>query len=744
MTDQQPDMMDTTPSSEGTESTTEVEMSDATNQTTDDAVLGIDFGSQTCVASLAIRGKGLPVLVPNNLSNLSTPNVVSFRPDERVIGEEGANRMISDAQSTVSLVKLIVGKRYSELAPELINSLPYKLLQGEGDSVLIKVNYGEGEKDGLFTPSHVAGMMLKEMANYAFKQQNLQAKKVVIAIPSSWGPVEKRAITDAATIAGLEVISLISENTAVALDYGYTHDLEEKEPAKKVAVVNLGHQFFGVQIVEYTKGKVRVLASTCATGIGGAEIDNRLVQHFAKEFKEKYKADALSNSKARARLQRACEKAKKVLSTIPETDLEMDCLMDDIFVKGRITRTTMEGLIQDLLGKMKELIAVALSEAGVKAEELVEIEIVGGGLRIPSVQQAISDAFGGKELLKNIDGSSAVAEGAAIYAAVSTPGFELSYQVEDAFLSIPPSAQSEGGLSEQQLQESIEREKKMDEKDRERAETGAAKNQLETSLYDWRDKVASDLFSQDVGDKKEDLLALFRDVEDWLYSDEGEEANKARIVEKLREVREKIEQISPKFHLKLVEIQQQKEKEIEEATKERERLASLPSVSSRDKTEKPLTKKEKFEAAKKRKNQGNLCFKDGDFEGAVSRYVSAVSLADEVYDSVTDEEKAELKELKVSSFLNLAMCCLKLNESTKAIDMCKKVLELDPNNVKALFRRAHALRNKKEFESAMKDLAKAQQIEPQNQDVSKAIIQVKKLLDEEKSREKKTYARMFS
>jgi molecular chaperone DnaK (HSP70) len=549
-----------------------------------------------------------------------------------VIGEEAANRMISDAQSTVSLTKLLLGKRFSELNPELVSSLPYKIQKGDRDQVMIKVNYGEEEKESLFTVPHVSAMVLKELVHYTTKYNNRTPKKVVIAIPSSWGAEEKRAITDAAKIAGLEVISLISENTAVALTYGFTHDLEEKDPPKNVAVVNLGHQFFAVQIVEYTKKKLRVLSSTCDSGIGGGVIDNRLVQHFAKDFKERYKGvDALSNVKARTRLQRACEKAKKVLSTIPETDLELDCLMDDIFVKGKIARTTLEGLIQDQLEKMKELIAKALSDACLKPDQIAEVEVVGGGLRIPSVQAAISEAFGGKELLKNIDGSSAVAEGAAIFAAISTPGFEFAYEVEDEFLRQQPAAE---GLREAELQDAIERERKMDEKDRIRADTSAAKNQLETQLYDLRDKVNSDLFSQDVGsnEKKDELLSAFRGLEDWLYSDEGETASKEAIFEKLQELRNDIERISPALHRKLLEIQEQKEKELAQAAAERERKASEPSISSRDKTEKPLTKKEKFEAAKKRKNQGNICFKDGDFEGAVSRYVGAVTLADEIWD----------------------------------------------------------------------------------------------------------------
>jgi len=176
-------------------------------------------------------------------------------------------------------------------------------------------------------------------------------------------------------------------------------------------------------------------------------------------------------------------------------------------------------------------------------------------------------------------------------------------------------------------------------------------------------------------------------------------------------------------------------------------LASILPTHSRDRLEKPLTKKEKIEAAVKRKNQGNTCFKDGDHQNAARRYLQAIVLADDLLGGTSpleEEEKNEVSQCKVASHLNLAAVCLKASDWKRVIDNCQKALDIDPQNVKARFRRAEALKATKDYDQALLDLNAALKIDPNNAEVTKASNLIKKLIQERTQKEKQAYAKMFS
>jgi heat shock protein 4 len=259
--------------------------------------------------------------------------------------------------------------------------------------------------------------------------------------------LQRRAVIDAATIAGLRPLRLFHETTATALAYGiYKTDLPESDQLN-VAFVDVGHASMQVSIVGYKKGQLKMLSHSYDRSLGGRDFDEALFKHFAAKFKEEYKIDVYQNARACIRLRVACEKLKKMLSANPEAPMNIECLMDEKDVRGFIKRDEFEHISAPVLERVKGPLEKALAEAGLTTEDVHFVEVVGSGSRVPAVMKIITEFFG-KEPRRTMNASECVARGCALQCAILSPTFKVrEFQVNEGFpfsvaLSWKPDAQN--------------------------------------------------------------------------------------------------------------------------------------------------------------------------------------------------------------------------------------------------------------------------------------------------------------
>ena len=284
-----------------------------------------------------------------------------------------------------------------------------------------------------FTATQLVSMFFSKVKSTASAELKLPVSDIVISVPPWFTDVQRRSIMDAAEIAGLKLLRLINDTTATALGYGITKlDLPTaEEKPRRVAFVDIGHSNYACSIVEFKKGELAVKSTTYDRHFGGRDFDKALVDHFAKEFKEKYKIDINTNPKARVRVATAAEKMKKILSANSQAPISIESLMNDVDVSSVMKRDDLEALLQPLLDKATVPLEQALAEAKLKPEDIDSIEMVGGCTRIPALKDRISKFFG-KSLSFTVNQDEAVARGCAFSCAILSPVFRVrDFSVHD-------------------------------------------------------------------------------------------------------------------------------------------------------------------------------------------------------------------------------------------------------------------------------------------------------------------------
>ncbi|KAJ8452037.1 hypothetical protein Cgig2_016618 [Carnegiea gigantea] len=386
------------------------------------SVVGFDFGNESCVVAVA-RQRGIDVVL-NDESKRETPAIVCFGDKQRFIGTAGSASAMMNPKNTISQIKRLIGRPFSD--PELqrdIKSLPFTVIEGPDGFPLIHVRYlGENKT---FTPTQVLGMLFSNLKGIAEKNLNAAVVDCCIGIPVYFTDQQRRAVMDAATIAGLHPLRLIHETTATALAYGiYKTDLPENDPIN-VAFVDIGHASMQVCVAAFKKAQLKILAHAFDRNLGGRDFDEALFQHFAAKFKEEYKIDVFQNARACLRLRAACEKLKKVLSANPEAPLNIECLMDEKDVRGFIKREEFEQLSIPILERVKKPLEKALAEAGLAVENIHAVELVGSASRVPAVLKILTEFFG-KEPRRTMNASECVAKGCALQCAILSPTFKVN------------------------------------------------------------------------------------------------------------------------------------------------------------------------------------------------------------------------------------------------------------------------------------------------------------------------------
>uniref|UniRef100_A0A804Q0Y8 Heat shock 70 kDa protein 14 n=1 Tax=Zea mays TaxID=4577 RepID=A0A804Q0Y8_MAIZE len=394
------------------------------------SVVGFDLGNESCIVAVA-RQRGIDVVL-NEESKRETPAIVCFGDKQRFIGTAGAASSTMNPKNSISQIKRLLGRKYSD--PEVqrdLASFPFRVTEGPDGFPLVHVRYLGEERT--FTSTQLLAMVLSNLKGIAEGNLNAAVVDCCIGIPVYFTDLQRRAVLDAATIAGLQPLRLFHETTATALAYGiYKTDLPENDQLN-VAFVDVGHASMQVSVVGYKKGQLKMLSHTYDQSLGGRDFDEALFKHFAAKFKEEYKIDVYQNARACIRLRVACEKLKKVLSANPEAPLNIECLMDEKDVRGFIKREEFEQISASVLERVKGPLEKALAEAGLTTENVHFVEVVGSGSRVPAIIKIITDFFG-KEPRRTMNASECVARGCALQCAILSPTFKVrEFQVNDGF-----------------------------------------------------------------------------------------------------------------------------------------------------------------------------------------------------------------------------------------------------------------------------------------------------------------------
>jgi heat shock protein 4 len=385
------------------------------------SVVGFDLGNESCIVAVT-RQRGIDVVL-NDESKRETPAIVCFGDKQRFIGTAGAASIMMNPKNAVSQIKRLIGRQFND--PELqrdLKTFPFNVTEGPDGYTLIHARYlGEVRA---FTPTQVLGMVLSNLKGIAEKNLNAAVVDCCIGIPVYFTDLQRRAVLDAATIAGLHPLRLIHETTATALAYGvYKTDLPENDQLN-VAFVDIGHVSMQVCIAGFKKGQLKILAHSFDRSLGGRDFDEVLFQHFAAKFKDEYKIDVFQNARACLRLRAGCKKLKEMLSTNPEAPLNIECLMDEKDVRGFIKRDEFEQISIPILERVKRPLEKALAEAGLTIENVHMVEVVGSGSFVPAIIRILTEFFK-KEPRCTKNASECVARGCALECAILSSTFKV-------------------------------------------------------------------------------------------------------------------------------------------------------------------------------------------------------------------------------------------------------------------------------------------------------------------------------
>lgn len=398
------------------------------------SVVGIDFGDETAKVAVA-KGGGIEVVL-NAVGKRKSETMVGFNGPQRFLAEEAGTQQPNNLANTVTSIKRFLGRSWNDA--DMQRELPFvfnKVVDREG-KVAAEVQYDD--KAQAFWYEQTAGAVLSKLKAHAELGSTQKVSDCVIAVPVWWTDAQRRAMADAAAIAGLNVLRLVNENAAIALQYAMSRAGVEVKEEKKILLVDMGHAHTTATVVDFPKDNqtLSVLGVGYDQFLGGRDFDLLLYDHFAADIKQRYKLDVATNNKARYKLLKESNRLKQMLSVNTRVPWSIEYFMNDTDVKGVIERPTLEELAaQSLLPRLIKVLQTALDSAGLKKEDLSAVEIVGGGVRMPMVQKAIEDFFG-KPPSKTLDGDESVAKGAAWMCAMISPVKRVGkpFEVKDVAL----------------------------------------------------------------------------------------------------------------------------------------------------------------------------------------------------------------------------------------------------------------------------------------------------------------------
>ncbi|MBI4829499.1 MAG: molecular chaperone DnaK [Nitrospinae bacterium] len=381
-------------------------------------IIGIDLGTTNSV--VAVMEGGEPKVIVNQEGARTTPSVVAFTKDGKtLVGQAAKNQAITNAENTVYSIKRFMGRRPEEV-PEEIKMVPFKVEKGPQGQAAVDIR---GKQ---YSPEEISALILQKLKSAAESYLGEKVTEAVITVPAYFNDAQRQATKDAGKIAGLEVKRIINEPTAAALAYGL-----DKQKDETVAVYDLGGGTFDISVLEVGDNVVEVKATNGDTHLGGDNFDQLVINWLIDEFRKEQGIDLSKDVMALQRLKEAAEKAKKELSSMPETEINLPCLPADAagpkHMQTKLTRAKLEQMIGDLVNRTMGPVKNAMKDAGLQPSDIHEAILVGGSTRVPMVEKLVKDYFG-KEPHKGVNPDEVVALGAAIQAGV------LAGEVKDILL----------------------------------------------------------------------------------------------------------------------------------------------------------------------------------------------------------------------------------------------------------------------------------------------------------------------
>ena len=356
-------------------------------------IIGIDLGTTNSVVAV-VEGSD-PKVIPNPEGSRLTPSVVAYTDGgETHVGEPARRQAVTNPQRTVYSVKRFMGRRFAETT-DADKMVPYEVSKGDNGYTQIRID----DKD--YTPQEVSAKTLRKLKEAAESYLGHKVNKAVITVPAYFNDAQRQATKDAGQIAGLEVARIINEPTAAALAYGL-----DKKSDERIVVFDLGGGTFDVSVLEVADtesgdGSSRVFQVVSTSGdtqLGGDDFDEALINYVAEQFKSDNGVDLRQDTMALQRLQEACEKAKKELSSVPSTDINLPFITADAsgpkHLQMTVTQAKFEELVDDLVTRCRKPVEQALSDAGLSPSDIDEVVLVGGSTRVPKVREMVQAIFG--------------------------------------------------------------------------------------------------------------------------------------------------------------------------------------------------------------------------------------------------------------------------------------------------------------------------------------------------------------
>lgn len=769
--------------------------------------LGIDMGSlRTRITSMNPE-KPLPTIVRNALSNESTATIASFpspptdaasRGRARLYGENAAPKAVTQPHETVTdmLAWLLESTERSVIAAypaagestnvrySSFRTLGKEVEEEEEDSVNAASGSGCSNK---FHVIQVVSYFLRnilllpspkgEGMEPAEATAFLSNVRLAAALPPGASPFAYRAFREAAVLAGVkdETLLVLPSDEAVALyfhHHQYNRLLEEENkqgsgsapegatPPSLVVIVNVGASATFATLLHVTTSTIRKIA-TEALSMGASQLDEELKAYVFDEVERKFGAAGAAlrfDLKTCRKLEERCRKAKEVISSNDRHHLHVECLLNDTDFELEMTREKLEAVASPFLISLTEMLTILKQKQAAYLETLgvaagssipMRVEMIGGGWRATCISNTIKSALGVDRLGCSLDANLSVAEGCSLASffafaetekdkeALAKPPHRVHFRGFDSL----PDMEAGGPLSltvpllNNEEKAAVSTWKEVEENLAKRDEAIhrhlIAMNQLDSLVLQTL-TVLSDCKMEE--SKEKEAREYLLSCDDYIRS-EGEEANTEDVYAKIEELKVHLQEHYPEIESYYLAKKAEEERKTEE-------LARL----SREKKEEedPKSDPQRLRLAQKRREQGTVLFKEECWAEAQSRFVQALCLLGQLYDTTNEENKKKKDEISLSCYLNSASCAVRLGNWRNAINNCGYALEISPVNPKAFFRRGQAYMGMKDYAPAITDLEKALQLCPQDAGILNALNQAKKALNDEKKREKKMFAKLFA
>ncbi|CAG9577861.1 hypothetical protein LMJF_29_1240 [Leishmania major strain Friedlin] len=718
--------------------------------------------------------KLMPTIIRNALGNEATSTVVSFAANEaRSFGENAAARQVTKASETiVDLAPWIFGYTSGEQVPKdtAVSLQVVSPATAMTEAVVLKSRQ-LGAQEHLTHPAQVAAFYIKSLLQLLPEKGMIRTSPVCLAVPSAAYAASFEALRQATLLAGVPqeqtIIAHSDEATAVYFHHLQYSGLPAKHDGAAVPVVliDIGQSCSVASLIMASQPRVEKV--DCQTLRMGSEyIDALLCSHVYSELGKKFGAAAdplRGDIKSFRKILRECRKAKEVLSTTDETQVQLEGLSGDIDIIVSVTRAMMEQAalpflqaVRAMLTAIKEKLPVpSATEDGSQAAAVPpRVEVIGGGWRSVCVMEAIREVFGITRVGVSLDANLSVAEGSAILAevrqltiarqqdeeqtaqATTASSVAEAHQVElIGFEVLDANSPINRPLSEagvRAVTEWIMLEKQMEDSDARIHERLAALNRLDSYILQTLAAVDNCAASSE---KKTEMRAYIEEVDAYVRS-EGDEASSVELNEKLAAVQAHVTE-----HFSEIEAYYESVR-AEEKRKEEE-LVKLSKERQEDESD-LKSDPQRLRMAQKRREQGQGLFREECWAEAQTRFVQALSILGQLYDTSSEENKTKKREISLSCYLNIASCSVKLGLWKNAVNNCTNALELVPDHPKALFRRGQAYSALKEYEEAVTDLEKAKAVSQDDPVVVAELNKAKAALGAEKAKTKKMFAKMFS